>query len=151
MYGQRTGAMIGISSSQKIAQEFADINQYTCRATWSNINRACMNLLSIIHKDPALLAQVDKERDGLYQNIKDRANVFVDEAKEVGLKIFPYSAGFFLSIPTGKSEAICDKLHDYNIFAVPLAAGVRFAPCATPVKKMKGLATRLHQVMQELG
>ncbi|MDL2281015.1 aminotransferase class I/II-fold pyridoxal phosphate-dependent enzyme [Selenomonadales bacterium OttesenSCG-928-I06] len=150
MYGQRTGSMIGISSNKEIAQEFADVSQFTCRATWSNINRACMNLLSIIHKDPALLAQVDAERNGYYQIIKERANVFVEESKEVGLEIFPYSAGFFLSIPTNKSEEICEKLHDYNIYAVPLEAGVRLAPCATPVRKMKGIAAKIKQVMQEL-
>ena len=35
LYGQRTGAMIGVSSSKEIIEEFAAINQYTSRATWS--------------------------------------------------------------------------------------------------------------------
>ena len=51
MYGQRTGAMIGISSSKEISKEFADINQYTSRATWSNINRGAMQLLATIYND----------------------------------------------------------------------------------------------------
>lgn len=43
LYGQRTGAMIGVSSSKEIIEEFAAINQYTSRATWSNINRPAIN------------------------------------------------------------------------------------------------------------
>ena len=42
MYGQRVGAMIGISGNEEVITEFKNINTYTSRATWSNINRACM-------------------------------------------------------------------------------------------------------------
>ena len=42
MYGQRIGAMIGITSNADVAKEFVDVNQYTSRATWSNSNSAAM-------------------------------------------------------------------------------------------------------------
>ena len=35
LYGQRIGAMIGITSNADVAKEFVDINQYTSRATCS--------------------------------------------------------------------------------------------------------------------
>ena len=63
MYGQRTGAMIGVSSDADVIKEFADINQYTSRATWSNINRPAMRTLATIYSDPELLAKVCEERD----------------------------------------------------------------------------------------
>ena len=148
MYGQRTGAMIGVSSSKEVIKEFEDINQYTSRATWSNINRPAMRTLATIYSDEALLAEVCKERDFYYQMIKARADVFTKEAAECGLSMLPYVAGFFLSIPAKNPDAICDKLHEDNIFAVPLAAGVRVAVCAVPLKKIYGMAAKINAAMK---
>ena len=148
MYGQRTGAMIGISSSKEISKEFADINQYTSRATWSNINRGAMQLLATIYNDKQLLSQFEKERDGFYELIKERANIFMAEAKECGLNMLPYRAGFFISIPASDSDAVCNKLHDDLIYAVPLAAGVRIAVCAVPSRKIKGMAEKTLKAMK---
>ena len=125
MYGQRTGAMIGVSSSKEVIDEFKGINQYTSRATWSNINRPAMKTLATVYKDPEL------------------ADLFMKEANECGLKCLPYIAGFFLSIPDTDPEAVCNKLHDDNIFAVPLKAGIRIALCAVPLKKIGGMAAKI--------
>lgn len=150
MYGQRTGAMIGISSSKEVIDEFAAINQYTSRATWSNINRPAMRTLAAIYSDPKLLKATEAERDYYYKMIKARADLFTKEAKECGLPMLPYVAGFFLSIPAADPGAICNKLHDDNIFAVPLAAGVRIAVCAVPLKKIKGMAAKVYAAMKEV-
>ena len=151
MYGQRTGAMIGVSSDKSVIDEFAAINQYTSRATWSNINRPAMRTLATIYSDPELLAKVCAERDYYYQMIKARADLFTKEAEECGLPMLPYVAGFFLSIPAKNPDAICEKLHEDNIFAVPLAAGVRIAVCAVPLKKLKGMAAKVNAAMQAVG
>lgn len=151
MYGQRTGAMIGISSSKEVIEEFAAINQYTSRATWSNINRPAMRTLVDIYTNEELLAAVYQERDDYYQMIKARADLFTKEAAECGLPMLPYVAGFFLSIPAKNPDAICEKLHADNIFAVPLAAGVRIAVCAVPLKKMAGMAAKVKAAMEAVG
>lgn len=148
MYGQRTGAMIGISSDKDVIAEFAAINQYTSRATWSNINRPAMRTLATIYSNAELLDAVCKERDYYYQMIKARADLFTKEAQECGLAMLPYVAGFFLSIPAKDPDAVCDKLHEDNIFAVPLAAGVRIAVCAVPLKKIAGMAAKVNAAMQ---
>lgn len=147
MYGQRTGAMIGISSNADVIQEFKDINQYTSRATWSNINRPSMKTLAIVYNDKELLKAVENERDFYYKMIKARADLFTKEAEECGLKMLPYIAGFFLSIPAKNPKAICEKLHEYNIYAVPLAAGVRVALCAVPLKKIVGMPAKIKAAM----
>lgn len=148
MYGQRTGAMIGISSNKEISKEFADINQYTSRATWSNINRGAMQLLATIYNDKQLLSQFEKERDGFYELIRERANIFMTEAKDCGLNMLPYRAGFFISIPAADSDAVCNNLHDDLIYAVPLSKGVRIAVCAVPSQKIKGMAEKTLKAMK---
>lgn len=147
LYGQRTGAMIGVSSNKEVIEEFAAINQYTSRATWSNINRASMRLLATIYQDKNLLAKVEQERNQLYGLIRRRADIFMNEANEAGLKMLPYIAGFFLSIPAKNPDAVCEKLRDYNVFAVPLAKGVRIAVCAVPTNKIRGLAGKVKEAM----
>ena len=52
LYGQRTGAMICVSQDEQAVTEFKNINTYTSRATWSNINRPCMRTLVEIYSHP---------------------------------------------------------------------------------------------------
>ena len=148
MYGQRVGAMIGISSSEDIIREFQEINQYTSRATWSNISRAGMAILARISQDENKLADFRQEQAEYFQLIHERADIFMKEAADVGLRMLPYRAGFFISIPTAYAKEVCECLHEDNIFLVPLKAGIRIAVCAVPKRKMKGMAQKIYQAMQ---
>lgn len=150
MYGQRTGAIIGLSSDKEVIEEFNNAAKYSSRATWSNINRGAMATLTKIQQDSTLLAQFEAERDGYYQMIKKRAAVFMDEAKECGLNALPYNAGFFISVPSDKSQSICDILKEDLIFPVALKLGVRIAVCSVPLPKMKGIATKMKKAIDSL-
>ena len=150
MYGQRIGAMIGITSSPQIAQEFKDINQYTGRATWSNINRAGMQTLVTISQDAKLLQQFQAEQAEYFALIRDRAAIFMQEAAEVELPVLPYRAGFFLSVPSRDSKAVCALMNRDNIFPVPLKAGVRLGVCAVTKAKMPGIATKLKAAWEQV-
>ncbi|MDU4961799.1 MAG: aminotransferase class I/II-fold pyridoxal phosphate-dependent enzyme [Sporomusaceae bacterium] len=143
VYGQRCGAMIGVSNSKEVMKEFEDINQYTSRATWSNINRGAQRLLATIHRDQELLAKVDAERDAGYRMIQERAGIFTAEAEQAKLAMLPFIAGYFLTIPAKNPTAVCNKLHDDLIFAVPLGKGIRIAVCAVPSQKIKGMAGKV--------
>ena len=147
-YGQRTGALVGVSSSEAVITEFQDINKYTSRATWSNINRAAMTTLVKIQQDESLRAQYENERDSFYQTIQKRAEVFMKEAKECGLNALPYNGGFFLSVPAADPQAVCNKLHDDLIFAVPLKMGVRVAACCVSEEKMHGVAAKVLKALK---
>ncbi|MBQ5419874.1 MAG: aminotransferase class I/II-fold pyridoxal phosphate-dependent enzyme, partial [Selenomonas sp.] len=147
-YGQRTGALVAVSASEKVITEFQDINKYTSRATWSNINRGAMLTLVKIQQDEELRRQYEAERDSFYQTIRQRAQVFMTEAKACGLPALPYNGGFFLSVPAADPQAVCNKLHDDLIFAVPLKAGVRVAACCVPEAKMHGVAEKVLKALQ---
>lgn len=151
MYGQRTGAMIGVSTSEQVIKEFEDINQYTSRATWSNINRGCMRLLATIYQDKSLQRQMEQEREGYYQLIRKRASIFTVEASAAKLHMLPYSAGFFITVPAENPDAVCDKLHDDYLYAVPLGKGVRIAVCAVPQAKMLGMAGKVAAAIASSG
>lgn len=147
MYGQRVGTMIGVTSDADVAKEFADVNQYSSRATWSNINRGVMRMMATICADKDLYAQVETERANYYQLIKRRADIFVQEAKTANLGMLPYHAGYFLSVPASNPDAVVAKLNEENVFAVALAKGVRLAVCAIPTQKIGGIAGKLKKAM----
>ena len=147
-YGQRTGALVAVSSSQAVIDEFKNITKYSGRATWSNINRGAMTLLARLNADKSALASFEQEREEFYQMIRRRAQIFADEAQQCGLKALPYKAGFFIAVPASDPQAVCDKLHDDLIFAVPLKLGVRFAVCSTPTAKMSGMAEKTLKALQ---
>lgn len=143
MYGQRCGALLNVTDDKEQSQEFADVNQYSSRATWSNINRGAMQTLVSILSDNKLKEAIRNERNQYYTVIQERGDIFTKEANECGLKMVPYIAGFFLSIPCSDPAAACDKLHEDNIFAVPLAKGMRVAVCAIPTRKVYGMAAKI--------
>ena len=148
LYGQRTGAIIGLSSDKEVIDEFTNCSKFSSRATWSNINRGAMSVLTTIQQDAALLESFETERDAIYQTIRERAAVFMDEAEKCGLVALPYKAGFFISIPSSNPKAVCDKLHDDLIFAVPLKLGVRIAICGVALNKVYGMAEKVHKAIQ---
>ena len=146
-YGQRTGALIGVSSSEAVIDEFKNVSKYSCRATWSNINRGAQALLVALNANKEILPLYEAERNELYQTVKRRADIFVDEAKACGLKIVPYKGGFFIAVPAENPAAVCKKLHDDLIFAVPLKLGIRVAACSTSIKKIHGVAEKILRAM----
>lgn len=148
MYGMRTGAMISVTSSKAVADEFRNTNELACRSTWSNCTRAGQRVLANIHQDKDLLAQLEAERDVWRKAIEARADIFTQEAQAVGLEIVPYKAGFFISVPTSNPNGVVAKLHKENLFAVALAKGVRLAICSIPSQKIPGMATKIFQAMK---
>lgn len=151
MYGERCGALIGVTSDEAQIQEFVNVNKLTSRATWSNCNKGAMATLAKIYTEQKLLEDIQAERNHYYQMIQERGDIFTKEARECGLKMVPYISGFFLSIPAKDSAAVCEKLHEDNIFCVPLAAGVRVAICGVPKKKIPGMAAKIKAAMDALG
>ncbi|MDN5344159.1 MAG: hypothetical protein PWQ18_270 [Clostridia bacterium] len=146
-YGMRSGALIGVSRSREIADEFFKVNSFSNRGTWSNGTRGAQRLLMEIAADPKLMAAVDAERNIYRQLVEKRGEIFVREAEAVGLDICPYRAGFFISVPTIEPEAVVARLQQERVFAVPLEMGVRFAICSVPTSKVPGLAAKCKKAM----
>ena len=149
MYGQRMGALIGVSKDRQAMDEFVNASVITCRTRWSNLSRAAMRTMIEIYKVKELLAQIEKERRQYAALMQQRANVFVAEAAAAKLAYLPYKAGFFISIPTVDPVRASTILRQNNIFVVPMANGLRIAVCAVPTSKMHGLAAKVAAAVKE--
>ncbi len=148
LYGQRAGALVGVSSSKDVIDEFVEVAKYSARTAWSNVNRAAMTLLIKVRGDKALQEEIDKERRAFYDLIEARAAIFMEEAKECGLRVVPFQSGFFIAIPVKDSTAVCRELQKELIFGAPVDLGVRLGVCSVPKVKMKGLAAKIKKAIQ---
>ncbi len=151
VYGMRSGAIISFHQDAGVMKDFSNIHSFSARGAWSNGNHGAQELLVKISADAELTKRADIERRALYAVLKDRADIFVAEAKEVGLNMMPYYGGFFIALPHSNPKAVCAKLMDKNIFLVAMGKGVRVAICAVPLKQVPGLASSIKEVMDEIG
>ena len=149
-YGQRTGALVALSTDADVIKEFDETNKFSCRAVWSNINNGAQVLCVKLYKDEKLSAELEKDQTELRNLVNRRAKIFVDEANEVGLKIVPYKGGFFIAVPAENPVAVCNELHKDLIYAVPLQYGIRVAVCSMPLDKIPGVATKMKAAMDNV-
>jgi len=85
--------------------------------------------------------------------LKERADIFVREAEEVNLPIYPYEEGFFITLKID-DQIVKNELHlklkTLNIFFVNVYGGLRVAICSIPINKVKGLAKRVKDAYDDV-
>jgi len=145
MYGLRSGALVGVSSSQEVVEEMSRVNSSSNRGLWSNGSRGAQTLLAAVVKNPELQAVIVKERSYYRELMVKRAEIFMKEAQAVGLVTLPYHSGFFITVPAKDAYTSCQKLTQDNIFALYLKKGIRVAICGIPTSKIPGLASKIKE------
>lgn len=150
LYGMRSGAIICIAPTQEIATEFQEVCSFSNRAAWSNGTRPAMETLADVFTDKDLFDAVENEREEFRLLLDKRAETFMKNAKESGLVTAPYKAGYFISIPCDDPTALCDELKKENLFVIPLAMGIRFAPCAVSEAKCAASPAIIKMVMDRM-
>ncbi|ATW26617.1 aminotransferase class I/II-fold pyridoxal phosphate-dependent enzyme [Candidatus Formimonas warabiya] len=147
IYGMRSGALIGLSSSQEVVNELSQVNIASNRGVWSNGTRGAQRLLADVWKNPQLKEAIDQERAAYRQLMAKRAGIFMEEAQEVGLNTFPYHSGFFITIPAANSAEATQKLTQDHIYALALNKGIRIAICGIPTYKIPGIAGKIKKAL----
>ena len=132
-----------------IADEFKRVCEYSSRGSWSNSAKVAQVILSRIYGEPGLLERVNKERAHYREMLIKRGRAFEEEAKKVGLKIVPFDAGFFISIPCSDPDAISAKLEKEGVFIVPLAKGLRVSVASISEDKCRKLPAIIKAAMEE--
>jgi aspartate aminotransferase/aromatic-amino-acid transaminase len=146
-YGLRCGAAVILAQKQEAVREAEIVFEKTARAVWSNIPNAAMeNFVWIVneYRDAFL-----EEKQKYVDLMKQRADIFLREAKEVGLATYPYMEGFFvtLKMPDNETRAkVHQALMDEHIYTVMVNLGIRVAICSLPLNKAGGLAAKIKSV-----
>ncbi|MGB6127364.1 MAG: aminotransferase class I/II-fold pyridoxal phosphate-dependent enzyme, partial [Psychrilyobacter sp.] len=148
-YGLRVGGSVFISNEKKNVDDYMRANEFTCRGIWSNVPKGGMKLFSTIQENKILKDKLVEERDGYVKLLEKRSKIFLEEACEVDLKVYPYKEGFFitLKIEEEKISESLEKLNCENIYPIQVAHGIRIAICGSPSKKLEGLAKKIKNII----
>ena len=149
-YGLRCGAAIIMAQQEEIVQEIKIVFEKEARATWSNINNGAMAMFVDVLENH--LDEYNKERNYYVNLLKERSDIFVKEANEVGLKHYPYKEGFFVTLSMDNETR--DKYHEAlmanHIYTVKVNKGIRVAVCSLSLDKIKGLAKKMKDILDSL-
>ncbi len=152
-YGMRVGAQILISANKNSLNKLSNACCNTARGTWSTVNNGGMRVFSDIALDKTLKSKYMEEKQTFVLLLKERADIFVKEAEDVGLPLYPYKEGFFVTIRID-DQIIKNELHlklkTLNIFFVNVYGGLRVAICSIPKDKLYGLANRIKIALDSL-
>lgn len=148
-YGLRIGLFGIYSENKEKAKAAYDLSIGEARALWSVPNHMGMNAVVDLLSSEAGVEAARKETATNRAIVAERADIFLREAQAIGLEIYPYKNGFFLTLPMADAFAVCEKLKEKNIFLAPIRNNaLRVALCAIPTKKMPGLARAIQEAME---
>ena len=138
-YGLRCGAAVVFARKEDDVREASVVIDKFARGIWSNIPNAAMeNFCWVIEENrEAYLA----EKQACIDLLKARSDVFLQEAKECGLKLYPYREGFFATVicPKERIDAVHKALMEQHVYTVCVAEGIRVALCSLPLRKTNSL------------
>ncbi len=152
-YGMRVGAQVLISNNEQERKKFKHACGNTARGVWSTVNNGGMVAFATLALNEEIKAAYHTEKQHYVELLQERADIFIEEAKEVDLPLYPYQEGFFLTIRID-DQVVKNELHlklkDHNIFFVNVYGGLRVAICSIPKKKLQGLARRIKDVLDTI-
>ena len=104
-----------------------------------------------IYANGNLLAEVVAERAKARDMLLARGRAFEKAAAECGLETVPFSAGFFVMVPCGEPDLLCDKLAEKNVFLIPFDKGVRVSVAAISEDKCHRLPAIIKSAIEKQG
>ena len=149
VYGMRLGALAIFS---KHNEQLAETYSAAARSVWSNVNNGGQIAFSRLIKTPALKQAFYAEQQEYIDMLNTRSELFLQEAKAIGLPMYPHTEGFFVTIPLAIEyrDQVDQALRNELIYTISLAGGVRVALCAIPLRQVQGLAATIKRVIHEV-
>lgn len=150
-YGLRCGAAVVLGQKEEDVRAVRIVFEKAARAMWSNIPNAAMDnftYVTTVNREAYL-----KEKAQYIDLLQKRSSLFLQEAKQVGLALYPYKEGFFITIAMADND-LRDRYHaalmEQLIFTVKVNRGIRVAICSLCVKDCQGLAGRMKQILDQV-
>ncbi|SJZ34540.1 pyridoxal phosphate-dependent aminotransferase [Anaerorhabdus furcosa] len=143
-YGLRCGAAIILAKKEESVREVEIVFEKHARAVWSNIPNAAMDNFTWVTTDNYF--NFLSEKQDYIDLLKQRSSIFMEEANKVGLDVYPYKEGFFVTVKckdNNQRDQLHEKLIKHHIFTVKVNLGIRVAICSCSIEKTKGLATAI--------
>ena len=150
-YGLRCGAAVLCGKDAEKLREVEIVFEKVARATWSNIPNAAMDNFTWTTTEN--LDNFLNEKQPYIDLIEKRASIFVSEANEANLEIYPYKEGFFVTLKVEDNQLkqrYHQELMNHHIYTVQVNKGIRVAVCSLPVEKCYGLAQKMKDILDTM-
>lgn len=144
LYGFRVGAQIGLSKSQDVIDNFIRVGDYSVRGRFSSVSQPGMSVIEKIFTNEENKSKFKSELNIGRALLKNRAELFIEEAKKRDLEILPYYGGFFISILTDNKHAFKDLVEDH-VFVIPMEGLIRVAISSLKSKNIPELVRKLKE------
>lgn len=149
IYGVRLGAAIGLFKKEQQYRFFKKHVLDDALGKWSTAPSVGVAIFNEITKDKQKKRYIPY-LNKLTKTLKMRGDIFLKEAKEVGLDIYPYRGGFFVLIKSNQTEADFFKLIEQeNIYLIPMKEGLRLALCGITTSEVKDIAFKIKKVISQ--
>jgi aromatic-amino-acid transaminase len=142
VYGLRLGAAIGLSKSKKHIDNFRPRFVNEARGSWSATPTISIELINHFSK-PENYKGFSTDLDKIKEIVQKRSDLFISQAKEIGLKTYPFTSGFYVIVLTNKPMEVFEKLSENGIYVVPMENGIRIALCSISLKEIDGLPQKI--------
>ena len=149
-YGMRVGNAIILARKEETADHLYNTFIRTARASWSNVNNGFMD---------CFVKMVSENKEGFLREkqealdvLKKRSQIFISEAEECGLPLYPYREGFFATLRIEDDDLLnryYENLNRNDIYTVRFSKGIRVALCGIPTDKCRGLAQKMKIILYE--
>lgn len=150
VYGQRLGAIIALAANHHDLENVYTALSNHARGNWSNANNPTM--VAFVQMLKQYQDQYMAEKQQTIDLLNQRSSLFINEASEVDLPLYPYQEGFFITVAIDplKRDQYHQALLEHHIFTVPVDAGIRLAICGIPTYQLTGLAKKMKQVLDTI-
>jgi len=142
VYGLRLGAAIGLSKNKKHIENFRPRFVNEARGSWSATPTISIELLNHFSKKENFEAFA-KDLVKIKEIVQKRSASFIQQAKEIGLKTYPFKSGFYVIVLTDHPMEVYEKLALDGVYVVPMEKGIRIALCSISLKEIDGLPKRI--------
>ena len=139
LYGYRIGALLIMTKDEIEVKAFAEASNFSCRVKWSAVSTAGMNVITKLILNEEYNREYEKEVKYVVSMLEERSLVFLEAAKEVGLKVLPYKRGFFICVPVNNPEEIRKKLIENKVHLISTKSCLRIALCSMNKSEAKRL------------
>lgn len=150
LYGFRLGALIGLSRSSYIIEEFKRIVTFKARATWSCSPGTGISVMNYLMSHENEYNDYLDELSMMKKVLSKRGNLFVKEAINNNLITYPYKDGFFVTLPVDNPFEIYKALSVKHVFVIPLNKAIRVAISSVSAFEIPRLAKEIKLVIDDL-
>ena len=147
LYGLRVGALIPLCKNKEALKTAYEACVFSARAKWSNTSSVGINLIIKILNNDELKAEYLKELNDSRLMLKKRSDLFKKLVKELGVKVLPYDAGFFVSVPTDNPKELYEKLRKNKLHIVPFEISIRITLSSVTIDEVARIPKLLKEAM----